>query len=59
MQGPEAFISVEMGCEGRLENSPIGSFMEVPSLFLPFGWGGSAGATGQPGQEDWMPGLPA
>lgn len=27
VQGPETFISVEMGCEGRLENSPVGSCM--------------------------------
>lgn len=37
MQGPEAFISVEMGCDGRLENCPVGSYIEVPSLFLPLG----------------------
>lgn len=34
VQGIESFISVEMGCEGRLASSPIGSCMAGGPIFI-------------------------
>ena len=34
VQGTESFISVKMGCEGRLESSPIGSCMAGGPIFI-------------------------